>query len=134
MTAPARRRIGPAVLAVVTAALVLLVPAGLAARPESAQELAGELRCPSCAGTSVADSPSPIARQIRTRIAAELRAGRTPDQVRRELTASYGDWIVLAPPRRGWSLLPWLVPSLAAGSGVAVVVALARRWTVREEP
>lgn len=105
----------------VLAALFLPAAAGTPATPErQAEELAARLRCPSCQGISVADSPSPIARRMYAAILAELRAGRTPEQVEAGLVAAYGDWIRLEPPRSGLGLIAWWIPALAAFGALAV--------------
>jgi cytochrome c-type biogenesis protein CcmH len=90
--------------------------------------IAKEVRCPKCAGQSIASSDAPAARAIREQIRADIAAGRDDDTIRARLTASYGEEILLNPPRSGFAGLVWIVP-------VAVVViafgglALAfRRW------
>jgi len=95
--------------------------------------VAVELRCPVCQDLSVADSPAPLARAMRARIAAELSAGASPAAVRDEFVRSYGSWILMAPPRRGLSLVVWILPLLLAVAGCAIAVVAVRRWT-RDRP
>ncbi len=84
--------------------------------------VAAGLRCPSCTGESVADSQSDLARQMRTVVTDQLRAGRSPDEVRAWFADRYGDGVLLDPPRRGpgWVLL--LLPAVVVGGIAAVVV------------
>jgi cytochrome c-type biogenesis protein CcmH/NrfF len=120
-----------AVLAVMVA---LLAGAGVAmwrslGRPagDPAERLAAGLRCPACQGESVADSRSPVAAAMRAAIAAQLRDGRTPEQVRAWLVQRYGPEVLATPPASGIGALLWAVPAAALVTGVAVAARTARR-------
>ena len=105
------------------AAVSALQPAAQPTRAEQAAQLATELRCPDCAGLSVAQSTSASASAIRAEIAAQLSAGAAPDEVRRHFVERYGDWILLSPS----SPIAWLLPILVLLAGVVGLVA----WLVR---
>jgi len=128
--------------AVLLAILVLLLeaapaPAQQPARPVNEQELyaiASELRCVVCQNLSVADSPSEMANQMRALVRERLAAGDSPAQVRQYFVERYGDWILLSPPRRGFTLLVWVAPLVAVVLGLGLVALLLRRWTRRPRP
>jgi cytochrome c-type biogenesis protein CcmH len=94
---------------------------------ERSQAIATGLRCPVCQNLSVADSPSGLAREMRATISTQLRAGWSPDQIRRYFVQRYGVWVLLAPPQRGLDLLPWLVPAIGLGLGLALWARFLRR-------
>ena len=96
--------------------------------------IAGDLRCVVCQSLSVADSPSETANQMRGIIRERLAAGDTPDQVRAYFVERYGQWILLAPPRRGFDLIVWIAPFVALAAGVVLVLATVRRWSRRARP
>ncbi len=86
---------------------------GLSAAPvdeDTVNEIAAQLRCVVCQSLSVADSPSETASQMRGVIRERLAAGETPEQIKAYFVEKYGVWILLAPPRQGFSLLVWVVP------------------------
>jgi len=131
------RRVGVRTVVLVLA-LLALVATGAAAQPpgprvdeEQVYDVASQLRCVVCQNLSVADSPSEMASQMRVIVRERLAAGQTPAQVRQYFVERYGDWILLLPPRRGFTLLVWLAPLAAVIVGVAIVAVLVVRWTRR---
>jgi len=140
MTASAGRRTpsGPAVLALVVVLLAALpADAQQPSRPVDDQqvyEVAADLRCVVCQNLSVADSPSEMATQMRAIVRERLAAGETPAQVRQYFVERYGDWILLSPPRQGFTLVVWVAPLVAVLVGLGLVALLVRGWTRRRGP
>ena len=124
-----------AVLLALGATVLATVGPG-AARPGLAQQtqsVAAGLRCPVCTDLSAADSPAPLARQMRRQIQRELVAGVPPAAIRQRFVDAYGPSVLLTPPDRGWGRLVRLMPALVAGSaGLAVVLVLRRSLHRRE--
>jgi cytochrome c-type biogenesis protein CcmH len=113
-------------------ALVCLVSHALgAATPEleaQVREITLQLRCPICQGLSVADSPSELANEMRSLVQEQLQQGKTPAEVLDYFVQRYGEWILLAPPKRGLNLVIWLVPFVLLPVGAVVIYLGARRW------
>ena len=108
-------------------------PAGRAAPPPEVieaqtKQLARELRCPVCQGMSVEDSPTDLSNQMKAVIREQLRAGKSPDEVKAYFVERYGEWILLRPPARGVNLLVYVLPWLALLAGATVIWVAFRRW------
>ena len=107
---------------------VALVVAGLGLaqaaspdRPASLQErvdaVGATIRCPTCQGLSIKDSPSVLAAGSRQIVEQQLREGRTPAEVRQYFVDRYGPSAVLSPDPDGAGLLAWLLPVAALPLG-----------------
>lgn len=95
------------------------------------RELAAKLRCPTCRALSVQDSPSGMAQEMRSLIREQLRAGKTPDEVRAYFLERYGEWILLEPKAEGFNWAVWLLPVFLLLGGLAFVLVTARRWVAQ---
>jgi cytochrome c-type biogenesis protein CcmH len=128
-------RLGTFVLVALTLAYLVPLVSG-AASPDieaQAREIALQLRCPVCQGLSVGDSPSELANEMRTLVREQLQQGKTPAEVLDYFAQRYGEWILLAPPKRGFNLVIWVLPFALLPVGAAVIYLGARRW-VRRPP
>src|SRR5512146_384952 len=75
--------------------------------------VASQLRCPVCQGLSIEDSPSELSQQMRNVVREQLRAGQSPDDVKRYFVSKYGEWILLSPEPHGVNVLVYALPLLA---------------------
>jgi len=121
-------------LVAVVVALALVPAAGACSRPRtSLASLEGEVMCPIC-HTTLDQSQSGAANQIRAIIRAKIARCETGDQIKRELVADFGASILAAPPRSGFNLLAWWLPLVGIGLGAVVLGALSWRWSRRHGP
>jgi cytochrome c-type biogenesis protein CcmH/NrfF len=113
---------------------LLAVPLAHASERHPTQnELEGEVMCPVC-GTTLDQSSSPAAQQIKRVIARGIAAGETKSQIEDGLVAEYGDAILAAPPHHGFGLLAWWLPIVGIVVAAVVVGAGAWRWSRARAP
>jgi cytochrome c-type biogenesis protein CcmH len=86
------------------------------------QELASIMRCPVCQALSVADSPTASAIAMREEARDLLAAGYSESQVLEYFEKSYGEFILLAPKKKGLNWLVWLAPIVALLAGGALIL------------
>jgi cytochrome c-type biogenesis protein CcmH len=115
------------------AGLVTLVVVAASGHPpasqaQQVQQIAAGLHCPICKDLSVADSPAPLAQQMRQEIAQELRAGESADQIRAGFVAAYGDTVLMSPPRQGVAGAAYYLPLLVLAAGLLAAFTALRRW------
>lgn len=95
------------------------------------ETLANELRCPTCAGLSVADSTTPLAVSSRQEIDRRIAAGETDQQIRDYFVSRYGTQALLSPPSQGVAGLVWALPVGGAVLAVILVALALNRWRKR---
>ena len=118
-------------------ALALLAPfAAQAVQPDEmlrdpqmeqrAREISGGVRCMVCKNENIDDSNAPLARDLRLLVRERLQKGDSDDQVRDYLVARYGDFVLLKPPLRPYTLILWITPALVLLGAAAFTIARAR--------
>ena len=113
---------------------LLFVPAAHASeRHPTLPELEGEVMCPVCE-TTLDQSSSPAAQQIKRVIATRIAAGDTKMQIKDKLVAEYGSAILAAPPHKGFGLVAWWLPVAGILAAAVAVGVGARRWARAREP
>lgn len=112
-------------------AIVLVVAAPAAAAPQDvANSISSQIMSPFCDGVTLHDCPSQAAADLRDEIESWAARGWSRDKIMTTLEQRYGPKID-AVPDNGEGLAAWLVPTLAVVGGLALAIALARRWAGR---
>jgi cytochrome c-type biogenesis protein CcmH len=117
-----------AVAAVVVTALLVVAGAAASERRPTLNELENEVMCPVC-GTTLSQSDSPAAEQIKQFIRSAIAQGQTKSQIKDALVRNYGESILAAPPEHGFNLLAWLLPIVGVVLGALVLGGAAWRWS-----
>jgi cytochrome c-type biogenesis protein CcmH len=118
--------------------VVLFAPtASFAVRPDEmlkdpvlesrARNLSEELRCMVCQNQSIDDSEAPLAHDLRVLVRQRLEAGDSDRQVLDYLVARYGDFVLLKPPLKSYTLLLWALPPFVLLAGLGGLILMARR-------
>ena len=92
-------------------------------------EVASQLRCPVCQGLSIQDSPSELSQQMRAVVKDQLRAGKSPEEVKAYFISKYGEWILLEPKAHGFNILVYALPVLLVVAGLAGIALAVKKWT-----
>jgi cytochrome c-type biogenesis protein CcmH len=101
---------------------------------KAAQALYREIKCPICQ-TSLEQSDTTIANQMKDLIKEQLAAGQTPDQIKAYFVDRYGEGILVAPPKSGGALAAWVVPAVVImGAGGVLAIVLARMGRKTKDP
>ena len=116
-------------VAALAAAALLLAPAAAASEQHpTLNELENEVMCPVC-GTTLAQSNSPAAEQIKQFIRTAIARGDTKSEIKTDLVRNYGDAILAAPPKHGFNLLAWLLPLVGVAVAVVMLAGAAWHWS-----
>ena len=121
------RRMG----ALLLAWLGLAGAAAAATLDDQVYAIAGQLMCPVCAGETVAESDSALAREMRAVIRQRLQAGETREQILRYFIAQFGESVLAEPRPGGVALILYGATPAALILGVAVAILFIRRRGAR---
>lgn len=93
------------------------------------REVASVLRCPVCQGLSIQDSPSELSLQMKDVVRQQLKAGKSPEEVKAYFVSKYGEWILLQPKASGANLLVYILPIVLVLGGAVFIWLMVRRWS-----
>ena len=106
---------------------ILLTLAPAAASALTVNEVAREVRCPTC-GTPLDVSNAPVAQDMKQFIAQRIRQGWSKERIIDALVAEFGDEVRATPAKSGFDLVAWLVPAFAVLLGLAAIPVIVRLW------
>ena len=88
--------------------------------------LTHELRCMQCQNESLADSPVGLASDLRRDVREQLLAGQSDEQIRDQMVARYGEFILFR-PRMSWrTAWLWSLPGVLMLVGILIGVRVLR--------
>ena len=89
--------------------------------------LTQQLRCVMCQNQSLADSNAQIAHDLRLEVLAQMREGKSDDQIKDYLVARYTDFVLYRPEVKPDTWLLWFGPLVVLLAGAVSVAAIVRR-------
>jgi len=95
------------------------------------QEVGEGLTCQCGCGLTVANCNHPscgFAIPTRGDIAAMINKGMTRLQILQSFRSKFGEKVLSAPTTEGFNLLAWVMPSVAVGAGVLLILVAVARW------
>jgi cytochrome c-type biogenesis protein CcmH len=121
------------VAAAALAALVLAAPA-VACNPRASQAyLETRLVCITC-HTTLDESNSTFAVEMKTEIARQIKLCRTNSQIIDSMVAQFGPAVLSTPQTHGFDLVAWVLPIGGILLGAAALGFGARRWSHARAP
>jgi cytochrome c-type biogenesis protein CcmH len=99
-------------------------------------KLSHELRCLQCQNQTLADSPSDLAADLRREIRAQMKAGKSDQEIVAFLTQRYGQFILYRPRVTPLTYLLWFGPFVLLLAGLLVLFRYIkqRRDQITEQP
>ena len=105
------RSFGATVLMLLAASsLVVAQTTSDAALDARVTALSSELRCLVCQNQTVADSESPVARDMRDQVRTQLAAGKSEAEIKTYMTDRFGDFVLYNPPFKAKTVVLWAGP------------------------
>lgn len=92
-------------------------------------KLTEELRCPMCQNQNIADSDAMIAADMRRKVYALLKEGKSEAEVIEYMKSRYGDFVHYQPPVTAATLWLWAIPVLFVIIALTVLIRRRRSGT-----
>lgn len=111
--------------------LVTVMQASTAAATPTLAEIEDEVMCTVCGVPLSMAREAPAAKRERALIEQLIAAGKSKDEIKAELVATYGSPVLAVPGEEGFDLVAWLVPITSVIVAVALLALLLVRWRRR---
>ena len=89
---------------------------------ERGQSIDRALICPVCPSETIDQAQVELAHQMRALVREKLADGWSREQILQFFVDRYGEGVLAAPPKSGFSLLAWIIPPVAVAGSVALLV------------
>lgn len=103
------------------------------AQEQQFRQLTEQLRCPKCQNNSIADSNSMIATDLRQKVYELMQEGKSQKEIVDYMVARYGNFVTYDPPLTPLTVLLWVMPVVAIGTGLDHFARTRRRVRVKQE-
>tara|TARA_B100001093_G_scaffold463145_1_gene478948 strand:+ start:810 stop:1214 length:405 start_codon:yes stop_codon:yes gene_type:complete len=80
-----------------------------------------ETRCLVCQGQTIYDSNSELATDLKLYIQEEIVAGKTDNEIKRQLVNNYGEWILMTPAMSKSNYFLWFGPLIFLMLGILII-------------
>jgi cytochrome c-type biogenesis protein CcmH/NrfF len=110
------------------AALALAAPAAACTPRASQADLETKLVCIEC-HTTLDESNSPFAVEMKAEVARQIGACRTTQQILDSMVAEFGPSVLSTPQTHGFDLLAWVLPLGGIALGAGALGVGARHWS-----
>ena len=97
------------------------IPSGDPVIEQRLADLSKELRCLQCQNQTLAESPAGLATDLRREIRAQMKAGKSDQEIVAFLTQRYGDFILYRPRVTFTTYLLWFGPFVLLLAGLYVL-------------
>ncbi|WP_144822222.1 cytochrome c-type biogenesis protein [Marinobacter piscensis] len=91
------------------------------------QDLISELRCPKCQNQNIADSNSPISKDMRGAVYQMMQDGASNDEIVNSLVNRFGEFVKYKPDLDKRTFILWATPVIAVFGGLIVVAGIVLR-------
>ncbi|BDF94979.1 cytochrome c-type biogenesis protein CcmH [Pseudoalteromonas haloplanktis] len=95
-------------------------------------ELTKELRCPKCQNQNIADSDAVVAKDLREKVLALVKEGKSKDDVIEYMIDRYGYFVHYDPPVTPATLVLWVLPVLIVVFGFSSIIFRQRKAAVKQ--